>query len=55
VFGPGRLMVGSDWPVCTLAASYGDVWALAGTLVQGVPDPERDAICGGTAARVYRL
>ena len=21
-FGPGRLMIGSDWPVCTLSASY---------------------------------
>jgi L-fuconolactonase len=28
-FGPGRLMFGSDWPVCTLAASYAEVAALA--------------------------
>ena len=55
VFGADRLMAGSDWPVCTLAASYGDVWALAETLVANLTDPERAAILGGTASRVYRL
>jgi L-fuconolactonase len=28
-FGPGRLIFGSDWPVCTLTADYGEVVALA--------------------------
>ena len=55
VFGADRLMVGSDWPVCTLAASYGDVWALAGTLLADLTDSERAALLGGTASRVYRL
>lgn len=32
-FGPDRLVFGSDWPVCTLATSYGDVVALAQTLL----------------------
>src|SRR6202012_5029276 len=32
-FGPGRLMFGSDWPVCTLAASYAEVAALARELL----------------------
>ncbi len=32
-FGPDRLVFGSDWPVCTLAASYGEVVALAQTLL----------------------
>jgi len=35
VFGAERLMYGSDWPVCTLAASYDEVWELAGTLIKG--------------------
>jgi len=55
VFGADRLMVGSDWPVCTVAASYDDVWVLAETFVQDLPSASRAAILGGTAARVYRL
>jgi L-fuconolactonase len=55
VFGADRLMYGSDWPVCTLAASYEQVWDLAGTLVGDLSEHERDAILGQTAARVYQL
>jgi L-fuconolactonase len=55
VFGPERLMYGSDWPVCTLAASYEGVWELVGTLVKDLSEAERTAILGDTAARVYRL
>ena len=55
VFGPDRLMYGSDWPVCTLAASYGDVWDLAGTLLKGLSETERAAVLGDTATRIYRL
>ncbi len=55
VFGPHRLMYGSDWPVCTLAASYEEVWDLAGELVAGLSEAERDAVLGGTAARFYGL
>jgi L-fuconolactonase len=55
VFGPERLMYGSDWPVCTLAASYGEVWELAETLIKDLSGTERTAILGGTAERVYHL
>ena len=55
VFGPQRLMYGSDWPVCTLAASYGEVWELAGTLIQDLSETERAAVLGDTAVRVYGL
>jgi L-fuconolactonase len=54
-FGPGRLMFGSDWPVCTLAASYGQVVDVAEELTRGVGAEERAEIFGGTATRVYRL
>ncbi|WP_049569660.1 amidohydrolase family protein [Streptomyces sp. SBT349] len=54
-FGPDRLMFGSDWPVCTLAADYGRVMTLARALTAGLGAGERDAVFGGTAARVYRL
>ena len=33
IFGPNRLMFGSDWPVCTLAASYDQVVAAARTVL----------------------
>ncbi|MBP2551709.1 L-fuconolactonase [Neorhizobium galegae] len=39
-FGPDRLMFGSDWPVCTLAASYAEVANLARTLLSSHFGPE---------------
>jgi L-fuconolactonase len=54
-FGPGRVMFGSDWPVCLLASDYASVVALAQTLVSGLSDTERAAVLAGTAARAYGL
>ncbi len=55
-FGPGRLMFGSDWPVCTLAASYGDVAALARSLLEPrLNSAERDLVFRSTAIDTYRL
>jgi L-fuconolactonase len=54
-FGPERLMIGSDWPVCTLAGSYGNVTGIVQRYVDRLTDADRDAIRGGTATRVYRL
>jgi L-fucono-1,5-lactonase len=55
-FGPGRLMFGSDWPVCTLAASYHQVMSLAAGLLDGqLSEAERAAVFGGNAATTYRL
>ena len=55
VFGPSRLMAGSDWPVCLLAASYDEVFDAASQLCEELSAAERDEVFGGTAARVYRL
>ncbi len=52
-FGPSRLMFGSDWPVVTLAAGYGDWIALARQLTQHLSERERAQIFGETAARFY--
>lgn len=54
-FGPARLMVGSDWPVCTLAADYGRVLDTARDLTSALGRDEREAVLGGTAVRAYRL
>ncbi|WP_405905251.1 amidohydrolase family protein [Streptomyces sp. NBC_00828] len=54
-FGPSRLMFGSDWPVCTLAATYEQVAESAQELTAGLGDDERDQVFEDTATRVYRL
>jgi L-fucono-1,5-lactonase len=54
-FGPDRLMIGSDWPVCTLAGQYNEVLDVVRTAISGRPAEEQDAILGGTARRVWRL
>ena len=53
--GPDRLIFGSDWPVCTLAASYAQVVEAARLVTGRCSDTERDAIFAGNAWRVYRL
>jgi len=55
LFGPGRLMFGSDWPVCTLAASYAEVLDLARSALAGLGAAEQDAVLAGTARRFYGL
>jgi L-fuconolactonase len=55
VFGAGRLLFGSDWPVCTLAASYRQVVELVQGFVADLSNDEQAAILGGNAADVYAL
>ena len=55
-FGPNRLMFGSDWPVCLLAASYAEVFGLARALLTGLlSQSELDAVFGTNASLVYDL
>ena len=54
-FGPSRLMFGSDWPVCTLAASYPDVLAAARDRTADLGPAECAAVFAGTATSVYGL
>jgi L-fuconolactonase len=54
-FGDDRLVFGSDWPVCLLAADYGTVLATARELLASRPPEALDAIFGGNAARIYGL
>ena len=50
-FGADRCLWGSDWPVCTLAASYADTLALVRAVV---PSRDLDEVFAGTALRTYR-
>jgi predicted TIM-barrel fold metal-dependent hydrolase len=54
-FGPHRLLFGSDWPVCLLAASW-DRWAAAvAALIAALSPDEADALLTKTATATYRL
>jgi L-fuconolactonase len=55
VFGPERLLFGSDWPVCELAASYELVLDAAIALTGSLSDAERLAVFEHNARRVYGL
>jgi L-fuconolactonase len=55
VFGPDRLMFGSDWPVCLPSAGYARVMATARELTAELSEAERSAVFAGTARRAYRL
>ncbi len=54
-FGADRLMFGSDWPVCLLAATYGQVKQLIDNYVKGFPQSDQEKIFGGNAACFYGL
>jgi L-fuconolactonase len=54
-FGPDRVMFGSDWPVCLLAATYDQVVETAETLTSNLTPTELDAIFTTTATRTYKL
>lgn len=54
-FGPGRLLAGSDWPVCTAATSYQRWWRTLDRLVSALSVDEQAAILGWNAVRIYNL
>lgn len=54
-FGPERLMIGSDWPVSTLAAGYSEVIDLATGFLTELSESEQAAILGENARRFYGL
>ena len=55
IFGPDRLMFGSDWPVCMLAGSWKQVLAAFTQSIGPQTIEVREKLLGGTAARFYRI
>jgi L-fuconolactonase len=55
LFGPDRLMFGSDWPVCTLAGTWKEVLAAFTQAIGPQPVEAREKLLGETAARFYGL
>jgi L-fuconolactonase len=54
-FGPIRLMIGSDWPVCLVAASYTRTIEVVKTYLLRLNPTSREAVLGGNAQRFWRL
>ncbi|HEV2353530.1 MAG TPA: amidohydrolase family protein, partial [Puia sp.] len=54
-FGTGRILFGSDWPVCLLAAEYQQVCKVADEYFASFSAGERAAFFGGNAMKFYHL
>ena len=54
-FGPERVMIGSDWPVCTLSGAYAPTMNIVTDYLQKYPAAVREPILGGNCARFYGL
>jgi L-fuconolactonase len=54
-FGTERLMIGSDWPVCLVAATYPSVMHVVMDYIRRLSAEAQAAILGGNAARCWRL
>lgn len=54
-FGPERLMIGSDWPVCQLAGAYEETMQVVTDFVAELSPEEQAAILGNNAVRFYNL
>ncbi len=54
-FGIDRLMFGSDWPVCTLAASYSEVLGIVESAIAALSPEEQAAVMGANASAFYGL
>jgi L-fuconolactonase len=54
-FGEDRVMFGSDWPVCLVAGSYGDVVAALEQALGDIPAETKRKVFGANALRFYRL
>jgi L-fuconolactonase len=55
VFGPHRLMFGSDWPAYLPEGTFKESLAAFTQSIGALPEEVREPLLGGTAARVYRI
>lgn len=54
-FGPDRLMIGSDWPVCLLSGSYEASIGIVRDFAARLSQAEQDSVFGGGCARAYGI
>lgn len=55
LFGPDRLMYGSDWPVCLLAGEYERYWEVIEQFTSALSLSEKSQIMGDTAVKFYKI
>jgi L-fuconolactonase len=55
LFGPGRLMWGSDWPLTVLTGGYAQAWDVMSSLIAELSPGEQVQVTSYTAASVYKL
>lgn len=54
-FGADRLMIGSDWPVCTVSADYAETMGIVMNYVEQFPAEGKEKIMGRNCARFYAI
>jgi L-fuconolactonase len=54
-FGADRLIIGSDWPVCLVAAPYSRAVDVVKNYLDRYTEKTREAVLGGNAQRLWRL
>jgi L-fuconolactonase len=54
-FGTSRIMIGSDWPVCTLSGNYSDTMNIVINYASQFSKEVTDGILGGNCIRIYKL
>ena len=54
-FGSERIMIGSDWPVCTVVADYAATMGIVMDYIAKFPQQEQDAVLGGNCSEFYGL
>ncbi|MBN1414530.1 MAG: amidohydrolase family protein [Bacteroidales bacterium] len=54
-FGTNRIMIGSDWPVCSLAGKYNDIIGLAKDYLSMFSGYEQEMVLGSNAIKAYSL
>jgi L-fuconolactonase len=54
-FGTKRILYGSDWPVCLVAASYSSILHIVQKYFSSFSETEREDFFGNNAARFYHL
>jgi L-fuconolactonase len=55
LFGPKRLLFGSDWPVCLAAGQYKEVLGVIESFADQLSAHEKEALFGGTAQEFYKI
>jgi len=54
-FGPERILIGSDWPVCLVAGKYSEVMQVVTDYISTFTEKEQALMLGGNAAKAYKI